>query len=150
MSVVTLTGEAAMLTFGRAIAEHLRAGDVIALEGDLGAGKTSLARGILAGLGVTGDMPSPSFAIVQAYDPPEARLPVLHVDLYRLDDDADVRELGLDEALDEGAIILEWPQRLGLALWKHSLRLRIEGAGTPARRLTAEVSPSWKDRWPPQ
>ncbi len=75
------------------------AGDVITLSGPLGAGKTSIARGLLAALGLEGEAPSPSFAIVQPYAPPEVRFPVLHVDLYRIDDPDEIEELGLDDAL---------------------------------------------------
>ncbi|MFT2568531.1 tRNA (adenosine(37)-N6)-threonylcarbamoyltransferase complex ATPase subunit type 1 TsaE, partial [Escherichia coli] len=69
-------------------------------SGPLGAGKTSLARGLLAALGLIGEAPSPSFAIVQPYVPPEVRVPVLHVDLYRLEDVDELAELGLDDASD--------------------------------------------------
>ena len=77
---------------------YARIGDVIALEGGLGAGKTTLARGILEGLGLQGEAPSPSFTLVQSYAPPEVRLPVWHVDLYRLSHPEEAEELGLDGA----------------------------------------------------
>src|SRR5689334_4666751 len=70
--------------FGSRLAEVLRPGDMVALSGQLGAGKTTLARGILQALGLEAEAPSPSFAIVQPYEPPEVRLPVWHVDLYRI------------------------------------------------------------------
>ena len=73
-------------------------GDVITLSGPLGAGKTSIARGLLAALGLAGEAPSPTFAIVQPYAPPETRLPVMHVDLYRIEHPDEIEELGLDEA----------------------------------------------------
>ena len=76
----------------------VRPGDVITLSGPLGAGKTSIARGLLAALGLAGEAPSPTFAIVQPYAPPETRLPVMHVDLYRIEDPDEIEELGLDEA----------------------------------------------------
>ncbi|MDT9096608.1 tRNA (adenosine(37)-N6)-threonylcarbamoyltransferase complex ATPase subunit type 1 TsaE, partial [Escherichia coli] len=85
--------------FGRRLAAHIRPGDVVTLTGTLGAGKTSLARGLLAALGLPGEAPSPSFAIVQPYAPPETVIPILHVDLYRLDGPEQLDELGLDEAL---------------------------------------------------
>ncbi|WP_375393164.1 tRNA (adenosine(37)-N6)-threonylcarbamoyltransferase complex ATPase subunit type 1 TsaE, partial [uncultured Sphingomonas sp.] len=81
-----LPDPAATEAFGRALAGIVRTGDVVTLSGPLGAGKTSIARGLLAALGLAGEAPSPSFAIVQPYAPPEVRLPVLHVDLYRIDD----------------------------------------------------------------
>ena len=94
---------AATEAFGASLAPLLRVGDVIALSGPLGAGKTSVARGVLRALGLVGDAPSPTFAIVQPYAPPEVRTPVLHVDLYRIDDPAELEELGLDEASADAA-----------------------------------------------
>ena len=96
---------------GAAIAAGLQIGDLIALAGDLGAGKTTLARGVLTALGLTGPMPSPTFTLVQTYDAP--RLIVHHYDLYRLDDPSEIAELGLDEALEDGAVLVEWPERAG-------------------------------------
>ncbi len=142
-----LTGEAAMLVLGRRIAIHARIGDVIALEGGLGAGKTTLARGILEALGLEGEAPSPSFAIVQPYDVPEVRLPVAHVDLYRLDGPDETEELALGDYLMDSMLIVEWPDRLGDGLWSHALRLTIEIVADGARRLTADVPAAWTDRW---
>ncbi|MES2174641.1 MAG: tRNA (adenosine(37)-N6)-threonylcarbamoyltransferase complex ATPase subunit type 1 TsaE [Pseudomonadota bacterium] len=146
-AVTQLDGEAAMLDLGRRIAAHARIGDVIALEGGLGAGKTTLARGILEALGLEGEAPSPSFAIVQPYDVPEVRLPVAHVDLYRLDDAAEAEELALGDYLMDSLLIIEWPDRLGDTLWPHALRLSIDFAGDDARRLTAAVPDAWTERW---
>ncbi|WP_371262416.1 tRNA (adenosine(37)-N6)-threonylcarbamoyltransferase complex ATPase subunit type 1 TsaE [Sphingobium sp. AP50] len=140
-----------MLDLGRRIATHVRIGDVITLEGGLGAGKTTLARGLLEALGLEGEAPSPSFAIVQPYDVPEVRLPVAHVDLYRLDGPDEVEELALGDYLMDSLLIIEWPDRLGSGLWSHALRLTIDfvqdGAGDNARRLTADVPDAWTDRW---
>jgi tRNA threonylcarbamoyladenosine biosynthesis protein TsaE len=135
---------------GRALAPLLRAGDVVALFGDLGAGKTSLARGVLAALGLAEEAPSPTFAIVQPYAPPEVSLPVAHVDLYRLDEPEDAEELGLDELLEDGALLIEWPERLGAALWPEALRLAIEPDGNGGRRLTWTAPAPWEARWPPR
>ena len=142
-----LADAAATDAAGRALAPLLQPGDVIALSGDLGAGKTSLARGLLAALGLTEEAPSPSYAIVIPYDPPQVRLPVWHVDLYRLDDPEEAMELGLDDALLDGVLLIEWPERLGW-LWPAALRLHINVPEDGPRRLTATVPPSWKDRWP--
>lgn len=139
-----------MLTVGAALAPLLRPGDVVALRGGLGAGKTTLARGLLSALGLEEDAPSPSFAIVQPYAPPEVSLPVAHVDLYRLDDAADATELGLDEYLADGALLIEWPERLGARLWPEALILDIAVTPEGTRRLTATVPAAWKDRWPPR
>ena len=134
---------------GRALAAGLRQGDVVALFGSLGAGKTTLARGILLGLGPDGDVASPTFPIVQTYAPPDTRLPVWHVDLYRIEQVRELEELGLDEARQEGVLLIEWPERLPV-LWPESLRLRLEPDDAEGRALTAEVPAAWGDRWPPR
>lgn len=135
------------LELGRKLAELARPGDVIALSGPLGAGKTSIARGLLAALGLEGEAPSPSFAIVQPYEPPEVRFPVLHVDLYRLDAPEEAEELGLDDARYDSLLIVEWPERLGEAAWHDALWLSLDVASDGARVLTAKVPAAWKDRW---
>ncbi|MCW3847594.1 tRNA (adenosine(37)-N6)-threonylcarbamoyltransferase complex ATPase subunit type 1 TsaE [Sphingomonas sp. LB-2] len=143
-----LDGLEATLAFGARLAAVTRPGDVIALSGDLGAGKTSIARGLLAALGLTGEAPSPTFAIVQPYDPPEVRFPVLHVDLYRIEDPAEVEELGLDEARTDSLLIVEWPERLGEGAWGDALWLTLDVLNDGARALTARVPPAWESRWP--
>lgn len=145
--ILHIAGPDAMLALGARLAAHVRIGDVIALEGGLGAGKTTLARGLLAGLGLAGEAPSPSFALVQPYDIPEVRLPVAHVDLYRLDDPREAEELALDDYLLDSVLVVEWPDRLGERLWAHALRLTIEIGADGARRLTAGVPDGWRDRW---
>jgi len=135
------------LELGRRLAGLARPGDVIALSGPLGAGKTSIARGLLAALGLEGEAPSPSFAIVQPYEPPEVRFPVLHVDLYRIDDPSEAEELGLDDARYDSLLIVEWPERLGAAAWHDALWLSLDVAPDGARVLTAKVPAAWKDRW---
>jgi tRNA threonylcarbamoyladenosine biosynthesis protein TsaE len=143
-----LDGPEATEAIGRRLAAMLRPGDIVALFGDLGTGKTTLARGILAGLGHDGEVASPTFPIVIPYEP--LRLPVWHVDLYRLEDPAEVEELALDEALQDGALIVEWPERMGRALWPHSLLLTLRRDGEGARALTAGVPAAWEARWPPR
>lgn len=146
--VLRLADPAATEALGARLAAVLQPGDVIALEGPLGAGKTSIARGMLAALGLVGEAPSPSFAIVQPYDVPEVRLPVLHVDLYRLDEAAEMAELGLDEALYDSALIVEWPDRAGPAAWPDALRLTLAIEPDGARRLTWGAPAAWERRWP--
>ena len=146
---IQLSDPEATAALGRALAARLRPGDVLALFGSLGAGKTTLARGILEGLGHGGDVASPTFPIVQAYEPPDVRLPAWHVDLSRIEDPGELDELGLDEALAEGVLLIEWPERLP-ALWPGSLSLRLEGGGDGGRALTAEVPAAWGKRWPPR
>lgn len=108
---VPLPDVTATRTLGAHIAAGLETGDAVALEGDLGAGKTTLARAILRALGVTEDVPSPTFTLVQHYETP--RLTVRHYDLYRIENASEMEELGLDDALSEGAALIEWPERAG-------------------------------------
>jgi tRNA threonylcarbamoyladenosine biosynthesis protein TsaE len=146
---IALADEAATEAFGRVLATMLRPGDVIALSGPLGAGKTVLARGVLRGLGFPGDVASPSFPIVLAYDPPDTRLPVWHVDLYRIENPAELDELGLEEARAEAALLIEWPERLP-NLWPETLHLTLGDAPSGGRVLTASIPPAWASRWPPR
>ena len=131
---------------GARLAMLVAPGDVVTLSGPLGAGKTSIARGLLAALGLVGEAPSPSFAIVQPYAPPEVRLPVLHVDLYRIDDPDETEELGLDEAAGDSVLLVEWPERAP-GWWPDALALTLEMLPDGSRRLTAAVPPGWKERW---
>ena len=147
MTGIRLADPAATEAFGAALAARVRPGDVIALSGDLGMGKTSIARGLLAALGLAGEAPSPSFAIVQPYDPPEVRLPVLHVDLYRIDDPEELEELGLAEALSDTLVLVEWPERAP-GHWPQALTLTLQPGPDGGRILTADVPASWKPRWP--
>ena len=143
--MILLADEAATERFGRALARQLRAGDAIALSGTLGAGKTTLARGVLRGLGFDGDVASPTFPIVQVYD---TAPPVWHVDLYRIEHAEELAELGLDEARLDAALLIEWPERLPRP-WPDMLRLDLVIRPDGARALTAAVPPAWGGRWPP-
>jgi tRNA threonylcarbamoyladenosine biosynthesis protein TsaE len=142
-----LDDEAATVAAGAALAGQLRAGDVVTMTGDLGAGKTTLVRGLLHALCHEGEVPSPSFAIVQPYD--DIDPPVWHADLYRLNDRSELAELGLD-SLGDGILIVEWPERAGDWAWPDALRLSLEILGPSRRRLTAQVPAAWEGRWPPQ
>lgn len=133
---------------GASLAAVARPGDVILLDGPLGAGKTSLARGFLAALGLAGEAPSPSFAIVQPYAPPEVRVPVLHVDLYRVEDAGELAELGLEDALGDAVLLVEWPDRAGPGYWPDALRLTLAPVADDARRLTWVAPGAWERRWP--
>lgn len=144
---MTLNDEAATLAAGEMLARLVRPGDVITLSGDLGAGKTTLVRGLLKALGHAGEVPSPSFAIVQPYE--EIEPPVWHADLYRLQDPSELAELGLD-SLGDSVLIVEWPERTGQHDWPEALRLALEITSPGRRRLTAQVPAAWEDRWPPR
>jgi len=140
--------EKAMLGLGRKLAAALRPGDVITLSGPLSAGKTTMVRGLLAGLGYRGEVPSPSFAIVQPYE--DLKPPVWHVDLYRIEDPSDLEEIGLDDAGHDGVLLVEWPEHAGGNAWPWALALSLEVVGDGTRALTAEVPAAWEGRWPPR
>jgi len=132
MTVLTLSlplaDEAASAALGQRLAIAARPGDVIALYGDLGAGKTTLARALIRALaGPETEAPSPTFTLVQTYETPG--LPVWHFDLYRLENPGEARELGLEEAVD-GLALIEWPERLGRDLPRMRLEVRLSFAGT--------------------
>ena len=142
-----LKDEHATAGLGARLAGIARPGDVITLSGPLGVGKTALARGFINALGYEGDVPSPSFAIVQPYETLDP--PVWHVDLYRIEDPSEMDELGLDSAAD-AVLLVEWPERAAAAVWAQALRLSLDFGQDGDRILTAEVPPSWEGRWPPQ
>ena len=140
-----LADEAATGEVGRLLARSARPGDVVTLSGPLGVGKTALVRAMLGAMGHEGEVPSPTFAIVQPYE--ALPLPVWHVDLYRIEDPGEIEELGLDAA-EDGLLIVEWPERAGAGAFPHALGLVLDFAEGGARRLTASVPPAWESRWP--
>jgi tRNA threonylcarbamoyladenosine biosynthesis protein TsaE len=142
-----LASDADTAAAGATLAKLVRAGDVVGLSGPLGVGKTTFARGLIGALGHDGEVPSPSFAIVQPYE--EIEPPVWHVDLFRIEEPSELDELGLDSATD-AVLLIEWPERAGASAWPEALRLSLEFAEGGARRLTANVPPAWDGRWPPQ
>ncbi|HEV2595055.1 MAG TPA: tRNA (adenosine(37)-N6)-threonylcarbamoyltransferase complex ATPase subunit type 1 TsaE [Sphingomicrobium sp.] len=133
--------------FAARVARTARAGDVITLSGPLGVGKSAFARGFMRALGHEGDVPSPTFAIVQPYEDLEP--PAWHVDLYRIEEVAEIEQLGLDCATD-AVLLIEWPERAGADAWPAALALSLEFGQNDARILTAKVPPSWEGRWPPR
>ena len=124
---------------GERLGRTIRAGDVLLLAGDLGAGKTTFVRGLARGLGVSGSVQSPTFQLVRVHPGP---IPLGHVDLYRLDSDANLAELGLDELLDDGVVVIEWGSRL-VTPPVGSGRLDIDQLGTDVRRLTLNGPETW-------
>ncbi len=141
-----LPDEAATAALARGIAAIARQGDVIALQGDLGCGKTAFARAFVNALpGAPEEVPSPTFTLVQVY--PRGAREVWHFDLYRLEQPEEVTELGLEEALAEGITLIEWPERLGGALPRGALTLRFFfGASPQARRIEISGGPAWAAR----
>ena len=147
-TVLNLPDPGATEAFGLRLAACVRPGDLIALDGPIGAGKTSLARGLLRGLGHEGEVPSPTFTLVQTYEPPDLRLPVWHVDLYRVEDPGEIEELGLEEAQGAGLLLVEWPDRWPRS-WAGALFLSLRADDRGGRDLTARVPAAWEARWPP-
>jgi tRNA threonylcarbamoyladenosine biosynthesis protein TsaE len=128
-----LPDERATEALGATLAARLMPGDVVGLKGDLGAGKTTLARAIIRAAAADPDLivPSPTFTLVEVYDTPRGAY--WHFDLYRLDDPEQVYELGWEEALAEGIVLLEWPERLGPLLPQHlGVTLEVDGDGRRA------------------
>ncbi len=127
---------------GAAIARGLEPGDAVLLSGDLGAGKTALARAVLRALGVDEHVPSPTFTLVQAYD--TARLPVRHFDLYRVKRPSELAELGLEEALDDGAALIEWPDRAEGMLPDDALNINLRNVSETAREAHIAGPERWR------
>jgi tRNA threonylcarbamoyladenosine biosynthesis protein TsaE len=139
-----LPDEASTIRLGEALARRLRPGDAVCLSGGLGAGKTTLARALIRALtNPSEEVPSPTFTLVQTYDGRE--FPLAHFDLYRLESPDEALELGLEEALDTGAAIIEWPERLGvnLPLDRLDVELAVQGE---ARRARWTAHGSWIGR----
>lgn len=143
--IADLPDLAAMDEFGGRIAARLRAGDVVALSGPLGSGKTTLARAIIAALGHEGEVPSPTFTIVETYD---LDPPLVHADFYRLDSPREAEELGLDDYREGAALVAEWPERAGgFAHEADCLSVTLEIAGN-GRKAIVEGGEGWHGRMP--
>lgn len=143
ISVTPASPEETQATAGR-LAALLRPGDVLCLRGDLGAGKTTFTRGLVAGLGSPTLVSSPTFTLIHEY--PGGRLPVYHADAYRLRGAEDAETTGLDEYLErnDGVIVIEWPERIEAALPAERLDITLEDAGDDARRI---VFVAGGERW---
>ena len=133
-NTITTQSEEETAAVGRELAATLSAGDVLLLYGDLGAGKTAFVRGLAEGLGVSRDqVSSPTFTLIQEYR--GGRLPLFHVDLYRIEDPREFDELGLDEIAEDGVLAIEWAERLPRPP-QDAVRVSIEHAGDDERTLT--------------
>lgn len=140
---IDLANAAATEALGAALAPLLKAGDAICLSGDLGAGKSTLARGLIAARTGAREAPSPTFAFVETYE--AADLSLWHFDLYRLEAPGDVWELGYEDALEDGAALIEWPERIGALAPENALSLRLEIEGE--RRIAViKADESWAMR----
>jgi tRNA threonylcarbamoyladenosine biosynthesis protein TsaE len=137
---------------GAALAAVLRAGDVVLVDGDLGAGKTVLTQGLARAAGVVEPVTSPTFTLIRSY-PTSAGPTLLHADVYRLETRREIEDLGLSDLLDEGAFaVVEWGQRAATVLGPDCLVVAIErddAVGDRARTVRVHpVGPGWAGRWP--
>ncbi|MES2494320.1 MAG: tRNA (adenosine(37)-N6)-threonylcarbamoyltransferase complex ATPase subunit type 1 TsaE [Pseudomonadota bacterium] len=145
---VVLSDLAAVQSFGNRIATVLQPGDVVALSGGLGAGKTTLARAIISALGHDGEVPSPTFAIIEVYEPPAVRIPLVHADFYRLNHPDEAMEIGLDDYREGAALLAEWPDSAGgFAHEPGCLSILLEFADE-GRIAIVEPGPDWLGRIP--
>lgn len=144
--IAILPDLAAMNAFGRSIAARLREGDVVALAGSLGTGKTTLARAIIAACGHRGEVPSPTFTIVETYA--DCAPPLVHADFYRLGDPSEAAEIGLADYREGAALIAEWPERAGgFADEAGCLCIALEVL-EDGRRAIVHPGAAWQERWP--
>jgi len=140
-----LGDEAATARLAEALALRLRPGDVLLLEGPLGAGKTSFARALIRALTQPDlDVPSPTFTLVQTYETPLGAL--WHVDLYRIEQPRDIDELGLDDILGSGLALIEWPERFGAHPPAGALTIRLTPEPDGSRLARVEGAGAWKPR----
>jgi tRNA threonylcarbamoyladenosine biosynthesis protein TsaE len=140
--------------FGSALAGWLEPGDIVLLHGDLGAGKTTLAKGIAAALGIDAVVSSPSFALINEYDiGPAARVPQLvHIDLYRLQDEAELDSIGFADYVHnpDGVTLVEWPERAACSLPARYILIELEYVGADRRHIRVSPYPpddSWARRF---
>jgi tRNA threonylcarbamoyladenosine biosynthesis protein TsaE len=142
---LTFRSEAETAAFGARIADLLKVGDMVTLGGELGVGKTVFARGMIRRFLPREEVPSPTFTLVQTYETPA--FAISHVDLYRVKAPSELRELGLDEALERGVLLIEWPDRMGELLSRDRLDIMLSALGDENERMAQIVSRgSWVER----
>ena len=145
MPVVDLPDEAATAAFAARISALAEVGDVIALKGDLGCGKTSFARSFIRARGGTEEVPSPTFTLAQIYELGSAA--IWHFDLYRVKSPEEAWELGIEDAFSEGISLIEWPERLGPLLPRRRLEIEfLYGDQPEARRALIDAGEGWQQR----
>lgn len=142
---LTFGSEAETAAFGAKIADLLKAGDTVTLGGDLGAGKTVVARAIIRRFLPREEVPSPTFTLVQTYETPG--FTISHVDLYRVKERSELGEFGLGEALERGVLLIEWPDRMGELLPRDRLDIMLSTTDEESARMVQIVSRgSWVER----
>jgi tRNA threonylcarbamoyladenosine biosynthesis protein TsaE len=145
MAVIELPDENATAALAAHIAALARAGDIIALKGELGAGKTSFARAFIRARGGTEEVPSPTFILAQMYELADAT--IWHFDCYRLRDPEEAWELGIEDAFRDAISLIEWPERLGPLLPTRRLEIALLSGATPnARRAAIDAGAEWAGR----
>jgi len=145
MPVIDLPDEDATAAFAARVAALARPGDVIALKGELGAGKTCFARAFIRARGGDEEVPSPTFTLAQVYE--LANAAVWHFDCYRLRDPEEAWELGIEDAFRDGISLIEWPERLGPLLPARRLEIALlPGAAPQTRRAAIDGGAEWSER----
>ena len=141
---INLPNSDATLQLGTALGPRLKAGDTVFLIGDLGMGKTTLARGLIGALCDTDDIPSPTYTLIQSYETADGT-GLLHADLYRIEDDSELDELGLDDAFDDMIVLIEWPECLKNRTPER--RLEVHFHATETGRIARILAfGEWEDR----
>ena len=144
---LTLKDPAATARLGLCLSGELRGGDIVALSGPLGAGKSVLARGVIAALcPQEADIPSPTFTLVQTYEP-AGGVPLMHFDLYRLEEPEEALELGIEDSFVEAISLVEWPERLGPWLPRQALRVTLtpDPASSEGRLAQINGGSRWRE-----
>jgi len=145
MIITELPDETATAGLAARLAALARPGDVIALKGELGAGKTSFARAFIAARGGGGEVPSPTFTLAQLYEPEDVA--IWHFDCYRLRDPEEAWELGIEDAFRDGISLIEWPERLGSLLPPRRIEITLlPGRNPGARRAVIDPGAGWQER----
>ena len=143
--IVTVPDEIGTKALAHIVAALARPHDVITLTGPLGAGKTAFARGFISACGGDGEVPSPTFTLVQIYETPNAT--IYHFDLYRLDRPDDAFEIGIEDAFADGISLIEWPERLGRYLPAERLDIDLRQGATETERLIEFIATAgWAQR----
>lgn len=143
MTHITLTREDTQ-ALGMQLAQALKRGDVVLMTGDMGAGKSEFSRGVARGLGITCAVPSPSFTILNVYE--EGRIPLYHFDWYRIGDESELTDMGLDEFVGgDGVALIEWHERAPYLVPETSLEVRLEPQEDGSRRITFIAHGNWEE-----